>query len=209
MIGLIGKKIGMSQVFDENGRVIPVTILQAGPCVVVQKKIEQRDGYNAIQLGFEEVKESRVSKPLLGHFKKRNIKPRKLLKEIRVDDTSKFKEGEEIKVDVFSDAKYVHVEGISKGGGFTGVMKRWGFSGMSATHGTHKKHRHPGAIGQSAFPGRVFKGMKMAGRKGNKKVTTKNLAVIDIDSGKNMLVVKGSVPGVKGSTVVIYSGEEK
>jgi large subunit ribosomal protein L3 len=205
MIGLIGKKIGMTQIFNEKGEVIPVTVLQAGPCTVVQKKVKEKDGYDAIQLGFEDTKENRANKPLLGHFKKSGLKPKKILREIRVEDVDKFKESDEIKVDIFSNSKYVNIQGLSKGKGFTGVMKRWGFAGMPATHGTHKKHRHPGSIGQSAFPGRVFKGLKMAGRTGNKKVTVRKLAVAGVDPEKNILMVKGAVPGSRGSTLLIYS----
>lgn len=205
MIGLIGRKIGMTQIFNEDGDIVPVTVLQAGPCKVVQKKIKEKDGYDAIQLGFEQTSEKKTSKPLAGHFKKAGIEPQKILREIRVDEIDKFKENDEIKVDIFSDSKYVDIQAVSKGKGFTGVMKRWGFSGMPASHGTHRKHRHPGSIGHSAYPGRVFKGKKMAGRVGNSNVTIKNLSVVAIEQDKNILLVKGSVPGPRGSTLLIYS----
>ncbi len=205
MIGLIGKKIGMTQIFNEEGKVIPVTVIQAGPCTIVQKKVKEKDGYNAIQLGFEEMKERKANKPFLGHFKKKGLKPKKILREIRVDDISKFKESDEIKVDIFSNSKYVNIQGISKGKGFMGVMKRWGFKGMPASHGTHRKHRHPGAIGQRTYPGRVFKGKKMGGRTGNETITVKKLSVVGVDSEKNILMVKGSVPGSRGTTLMIYS----
>jgi large subunit ribosomal protein L3 len=205
MIGIIGKKIGMTQIFNEDGDIVPVTVLQAGPCRVVQKKLKERDGYNAVQLGFENVNEEKAKKPLAGHFKKAGVEPQKILKEIKVDEIDKFRENDEIKVDIFSDSKYVNIQALSKGKGFTGVMKRWGFSGMPASHGTHRKHRHPGSIGQSAYPGRVFKGKKMAGRVGNDQVTVRNLSVVGIEPDKNILLVKGSIPGARGSTLLIYS----
>ena len=209
MIGLIGKKIGMTQIFNEEGKIIPVTVLQVGPCTVVQKKIKEKDGYNAIQLGFEEMKENRANKPFLGHFKKMGLKPQKILREIRVDDVGKFKECDEIKVDIFSNSKYVNIQGISKGKGFMGVMKRWGFKGMPASHGTHRKHRHPGAIGQRTYPGRVLKGKKMGGKTGNETITVKKLAVVGIDAEKNILLVKGAVPGSRGSTLMVYSDDRR
>jgi len=205
MIELIGKKIGMTQTFEDKGKVMPVTVIQVGPCVVVQKKLKEECGYDAIQLGFEETKENRLNKPLLGHFRKFKLKPMKVLQEVRVDDVNKFKEGTEIKVDVFSEAKQVDVSGISKGKGFTGVVKRHGFSGLSASHGTHGKHRSGGSIGASAFPARVLKGRKMPGRKGNEKVTVKNLGIIKIIPEQNLLLVKGAVPGAKGSYVTVIA----
>ena len=205
MISLIGKKIGMTQIFNEEGEMVPVTIIKAGPCRVVQKKTEEKDGYNAVQLGFEDMKESRASKPLLGHFKKAGLKPMKILEEIKVDDINRFKECDEIKVNVFSSSKYVDIQGVTKGKGFTGVMKRWGFKGMSASHGTHKKHRHPGAIGQCTYPGRIFLGKKMGGRTGNEKITVKKLSVVGIDSEKDILLIRGSVPGSPGSALLISS----
>ena len=203
MIGLIGKKMGMTQTFEDGGRVMPVTVIEAGPCVVVQKKVSADCGYDAIQLGFEGTKPNKINKSLSGHFKKFKLKPMKMLSELRVDDVNSFKEGAEIKVDIFSDSKYVDISGISKGKGFTGVMKRHGFSGLGASHGVHGKHRSPGSIGASAFPARVFKGMKMAGRKGNEKVTVKHLRVVEIIPEQNLLLVKGAVPGAKGSYVMI------
>ncbi|MBU0533290.1 MAG: 50S ribosomal protein L3 [Candidatus Omnitrophica bacterium] len=205
MIGLIGKKVGMTQIFSEEGKVIPVTVIKAGPCKVVQKKTKAKDGYDAIQLGFGEVKESRASKPCIGHFKKIGLKPMEILEEIRIEDLSKFKECDEIKVDIFSNSKFVNVQGITKGKGFMGVMKRWGFKGMPASHGTHRKHRHPGSIGQHTDPGRVFKGKKMGGKTGNEKITVKKLSVAGIDLEKNILLVKGSVPGSRGSALFIFS----
>ncbi len=209
MIGLIGKKVGMTQIFNEDGKVIPVTVIKAGPCKVVQKKIKEKDGYNAIQLGFEDMKENRATKPIFGHFKKFGLKPMKILEEIRIEDISKFKECDEIKVNIFSNSKYVNIQGISKGKGFMGVMKRWGFKGMPASHGTHRKHRHPGAIGQRTYPGRVFLGKKMGGKTGNEKITVKRLSVVGIDSEKDILLVKGSVPGSRGSALLIVSYEGK
>jgi len=205
MMGLIGKKIGMTQIFDEGGKVIPVTVIKAGPCKVVQRKTKEKDGYNAIQLGFGEVKENRASKPYIGHFKKIGLKPMEILEEIRLEDISKFKECDEIKVDIFSDSRFVNIQGITKGKGSMGVMKRWKFAGMPASHGTHKKHRHPGAIGQHTYPGRVFKGKKMGGKTGNEQITVKKLSVAGIDSEKDILLVKGSVPGSRGSALFIFS----
>ncbi len=206
-MGLIGKKIGMTQIFNEEGKVIPVTVIKAGPCKVVQKKTKEKDGYNAIQLGFGQVKEKRASKPDLGHFKKVGLQAMEILKELRLEDTSNFKECDEIKVDVFEGLNFVNIQGFTKGKGFMGVMKRWGFAGMPASHGTHKKHRHPGSIGQCTYPGRVFKGKKMGGKTGNEKITVKKLSVAGIDLEKDILLVKGSVPGSRGSALFIFSEE--
>ncbi|MDD5454463.1 MAG: 50S ribosomal protein L3 [Candidatus Ratteibacteria bacterium] len=208
MMGLIGKKIGMTQIFNEEGKIIPVTVIKAGPCKVVQKKTKERDGYNAIQLGFGEVRENRANKPYLGHFKKVGLKPMEILEEVRLEDVSNFKECDEIKVDIFSNSQYVNIRGITKGKGFMGVMRRWGFKGMSASHGTHRKHRHPGAIGQRTYPGRVFLGKKMGGKTGNEKITVKKLSVAGIDPAKDMLLVRGSVPGSSGSALFIFSDLE-
>ncbi len=205
MIGLIGKKIGMTQIFDNEGKIIPVTAIQAGPCKVVQKKTKEKDGYNAIQLGFGQVKEKRANKPYLGHFKKVGLQPMEILEEVRLEDVSNFKECDEIKVDVFTGLEFVNIQGFTKGKGFMGVMRRWGFKGMPASHGTHRKHRHPGAIGQRTYPGRVFLGHRMGGRTGNEKITVKKLSVAGIDLEKDILLVKGSVPGSRGSAVFIFS----
>lgn len=203
MMGLIGKKIGMTQLFDESGEVIPVTIIKAGPCPVVQKKAEERDGYKAIQLGFEDKKENRVIKPQRGHFAKAGVRPKRVLKEFRVDGLDNYDVGNEIKVDIFKEEDLVNITGISKGKGFTGVMKRWGFSGGPASHGAHKWHRRGGSIGSSADPSRVFKGKKMPGRVGAERVTCRNLKVVKVDLNQNLLLVKGAVPGNNGGYVFI------
>jgi len=203
MVGLIGKKLGMTQIFGEEGRVIPVTVIKAGPCVVVQKKTEEKDGYSAVQLGFEEIKEKNVTKPLLGHFKKHGVKPQRILREFRWENLDEVKEGDVIKVDILEGYKYVDVEGISKGKGFQGVVKRWGFGGGPASHGTKQWHRRPGAIGAHSWPGRVWKGKKMPGRTGGERVTVKNLEIVEIRKDSNLLLVKGAVPGHNGSYVII------
>ncbi len=203
IIGLIGKKIGMTQLFGGNGEVIPVTIIQAGPCPVVQKKARERDGYEAVQLGFEDKKEKRVNKPQRGHFAKAGVGPKRVLKEFRIDGFDDYSVGDEVKVDVLKEEDLVSITGISKGKGFAGVMKRWGFSGGPASHGAHKWHRRPGSIGSSAYPSRVFKGKKMAGRMGAERVTCRNLKVVKIDLNQNLLLVKGAVPGSNGGYVFI------
>lgn len=201
--GILGRKIGMTQIFDESGNAIPVTVIEAGPCPVVQVKTVENDGYNAVQLGFLEVKEKSVNKPLLGHFRKAGVKPTRYLREIRADDVSDVKPGDVIDVSIFSEGDLVDVTGWSKGRGFAGVMKRWGFHGSRASHGAEKDHRHPGSIGSSTFPARVVKGKKMAGRYGGERVTVKNLLVVKVDPENNMLVVKGSVPGPPNGLLII------
>ena len=203
MIGLIGKKTGMTQVFGEGGEVIPVTIIKAGPCSIVQKKTEEKDGYHALQLGFEDVKESRVNKPRLGHFVKAGTKPKRILKEFRADSLDEYKVGGEITVDFFKEKELVNITGTSKGKGFAGVMKKWNFSGGPASHGAHKMHRGGGSIGASAYPSRVFKGMKMAGRMGTERTTCRNLEIIKIDQEENLLLIKGAVPGSKAGYLLI------
>ena len=204
MIGLIGEKIGMTQLFGEKGEVIPVTIIKVGPCSVVQKKTEEKDGYKAIQLGFENRKESEVNKPRRGHFVKAGVDPKKVLKEFRVDVLDDYTVGDEIKVDIFKEESVVKIAGISKGKGFTGVMKRWGFSGGPASHGAHKWHRRGGSIGSSADPSRVFKDKKMSGRAGGERITCRNLKVFKVDPEQNLLLVKGAVPGRNGGYVFIF-----
>ncbi len=200
--------MGMTQVFSKEGIVIPVTIIKTGPCVVVQKKTKEKDGYNALQLGFEEVEEKKVNKPLLGHFKKAGVKPVKILHEFRWENVENYKEGDLITVDIIKGYKFVDVEGTSKGKGFAGVMKRWGFSGGPASHGAHGWHRRPGSIGASSWPSRVFKGKKMPGRKGGEKVTVKRLEIVEIDEEKGLLLVKGAVPGHRGSYVFIKNPQK-
>lgn len=202
--GIIGKKIGMTQVFEEDGRVSPVTVIQAGPCVVVQKKTVETDGYNAVQLGFVEPRsKNKTSKALAGHFAKANAEPVKCVKEIRGDENDQNLElGQEVKVDVLRDVNKVDVTGVSKGKGFQGVIKRHGFSGGRATHGS-MFHRAPGSIGQSAWPSRVFAGTKMPGRMGGDNVTVKNLKIVRIIEDQNLLLIKGAVPGARSGYVVI------
>ncbi len=202
-LGILGRKLGMTQIFDSEGKVVPVTILEAGPCVVVQKKDINKDGYKAIQVGFGEVKPKKVNKPMEGHFKKAGVKPFKWLKEFKVDNVAEFEIGAEIKVDIFEPGEKVDVIGISKGKGTAGVMKKYGFSGGPASHGASKFHRKGSSIGASSFPGRVFKGKRMAGHMGLNRVTVKNLQVVDVDVQNNLLLIKGAVPGAKNSLVIV------
>jgi large subunit ribosomal protein L3 len=201
--GILGRKLGMTQVFDDANRVIPVTVIEAGPCRVVQLRTPERDGYAAVQLAFGETKASRLSKPELGHLKAADAGPTKYLAELRVDDLAGFELGQILKADVFGAGERVDVTGISKGHGFSGVMKRHNFSGQGASHGNHKKHRAPGAIGACATPARVFKGVRMAGQYGNSKVTTLNLEVVEGDAERNLLLIKGAVPGPTGGLVFV------
>ncbi len=199
---LIGKKVGMTQVFDEKGNVVPVTVIEAGPCSVVQVKTEETDGYNAIQLGFGSVKERKVNKPVKGHFAKAKVTPMKHLREFRVDDVSSVKVGDEIKADAFASGDSVDIQGITKGKGFQGVIKRHGQSRGPMGHGS-MYHRRPGSMGPTSTPGRVFKGKKLPGHMGVDTVTIQNLQVVAVDLDKNALLVKGSVPGNKGSILKI------
>jgi len=203
MPGLIGKKIGMTTIFSEKGKNIPCTILEVGPCRVTQIKTEQVDGYNAIQLGFSEQKESKVSKAALGHFKKANSSPLRKVVEFEAD-FDEVSLGDTLNVELFAEGEYVSVSGTSKGKGFQGVVKRYNFRGVGdATHGQHNRLRAPGSIGAASYPARVFKGMRMAGQMGNAKVTVDNLQVLKIMADKNMMVVKGAVPGAKNSFITI------
>lgn len=202
MKGLIGKKLGTTQIFDEQGQLVPVTVLQVGPCQITQIKKVETDGYSAVQLGFEDKKEKRVTKPLIGHFKKAGVKPKKYLAEVRVEDLNAYKVGDELKVDIFSATEKVNVTAKSKGRGFSGVVKRWGFRGGPGSHGAHF-HRAPGSIGASATPSRVAKGKKMPGRYGYQQVTTRNLKVVKVDPENNLLLVKGAVPGANGTIVKV------
>jgi large subunit ribosomal protein L3 len=201
--GILGRKLGMTQVWDADGRMVPVTVIQAGPCRVVQIKTPERDGYAAVQLAFGETKASRLTKPELGHLKAADAPPSKTLVELRVDDLSGFELGQVIKADVFGAGELVDATGISKGRGFSGVMQRHNFSGQGASHGNHKKHRAPGAVGACATPARVFKGLRMAGQYGNNKVTTLNLSVVEGDAERNLILVKGAVPGANGGLVFL------
>ena len=201
--GLIGKKVGMTQCFDADGTVIPVTVIMAGPCTVIQRKKRERDGYQTLQLGLmEERAVKKATKPVVGHFQKAGVPPTKTLREFRFDLQSDVKEGDQFFVDIFQEGEKVHVVGMSKGKGFAGVIKRWGFKGGKRTHGS-MFHRKPGSIGASAYPSRVVKGKKLPGHLGQNRTTTKNLTVIQSDKENNLLVVKGAVPGGKGGYLLI------
>lgn len=207
--GIIGKKIGMTQIFDEEGNVIPVTVIKAGPCTVIQKKTKDRDGYEALQLGLvEEKPKKHPNKPELGHFKKSGSPVLRVLKEVKYKGPVDLKEGDQILVDIFEVGEKVHVVGISKGKGFQGVVKRHGFAGGDAAHGS-MFHRAPGSIGASSFPSRVIKGMRMGGRMGGDRVTVRNLKVVQIDKENHLLVVKGAVPGANGGIVLIKKSSFK
>ena len=195
MKGIIGKKLGMTTVFGEDGQSLPVTLIEAGPCKVIQVKTPDRDGYKALQLGFEPVKEKRVNKPLLGHFKRAGTGPFRVLREFRDWGEGELEVGAEVKVDIFSPGELVDVIGISKGKGFTGVVKRHGFRGGPKTHGQSDRYRAPGSIGASSNPSRVFKGTRMAGRVGGGRVTVRNLELVKVDAQRNLLAIKGSLPG--------------
>jgi large subunit ribosomal protein L3 len=199
---LIGKKLGMTQMFEESGNVAPVSVIQAGPCPIIQVKTVEKDGYSAIQIGFGEIKHKRVPKPLKGHFKKAGTEPCRVLEEVRVDDASGFKVGESIDVKIFEGAEKVHVVGVSKGRGFAGTTKRHGFQRGPETHGS-KSIREPGSVGMCATPSRIFKGKRLPGRLGGERATVRNLKVVQIDSANNLLFVKGAVPGANDGIVVI------
>lgn len=203
MPGLLGKKIGMISVFSAEGKNIPCTVIEAGPCAVTQVKTIEKDGYEAVQVGFQDQKESRVSQPLLGHFKKAGVAPKKHLAEFKNFDAA-LNVGDVVTVDLFADAAYVTVIGTSKGRGFQGVVKRHGFGGVGqATHGQHNRARKPGSIGACSYPAKVFKGLRMGGQMGNARVTTHNLQVLKVIPEHNLLVIKGSVPGYNGSIVIV------
>ena len=201
MIGLIGKKLGMTQVFGKNGEIIPVTVIQAGPCQVIHRKNKKKHGYDAVQLGFEKVDDKKTNKPLQGHFKKHNSPFYRHLKEFRLKMYKDIEEGEIFDVSMFTENEILQITGTSKGKGFQGVMKRHGFHGFKATHGVHESYRGPGSIGQCATPARVFKGKKLPGHQGMEKVSVLNCQVIKIDLEKNLVLVKGAVPGHRNSIV--------
>lgn len=201
--GLLGEKLGMTQVFDENNRIVPVTVVKAGPNVVTQVRTPEKDGYSAVQLAFGAVDPRKVTKPLAGHYKKASVTPRRHTVELRTTDATEYTTGQELAADVFVAGQKVDVVGTSKGKGTAGVMKRHGFHGLGAGHGTQRKHRAPGSIGGCATPGRVFKGMKMAGRMGNSRTTTMNLIVHRVDADKGLILIKGAIPGPKGGLVLI------
>ena len=200
---LIGKKIGMTQIFDEKGKVVPVTVVEAGPCVVSQLKTVETDGYTAVQMGFGDIKPKHVTKPLQGHFKKADVAPKRVLKEFRFDDCSAYELGQIIKADVFETGNKVDVTGKSKGKGYAGVIKRWNFSRLKESHGTGPNARHGGSMGACSSPSRVWNGKKMAGHLGAEKVTVQNLTVVKIDAENNLLAIKGAVPGPNGGYVVV------
>ena len=201
--GLIGKKIGMTQIFDEAGNVVPVTVVEAGPCTVTQIKTMENDGYEAIQVGFGDVKVSRVNKPMKGHFDKADVAPKKTLKEFRLDSIDGIEVGNILKADTFEVGEVVDVKGTSKGHGTAGAIKRWNFSRLRMTHGTGPNHRHAGSLGACSSPSRVFKGKKMAGHYGHETVTVQNLTVVKVDAESNLIAIKGAIPGPKGGIVVI------
>jgi len=212
MIGLIGRKLGMTQIPTKDGSMTAVTVIEAGPCYVLQGKTTERDGYNALKLGFGEIKARKLNKPILGELKKifgeKESYPALVIKEIRTEDAQNFKPGQELKVDIFQEGEKIDVTGISKGKGFQGVMKRWGFSGGPKSHGS-KFHRKPGSIGQHTEPARVWKGKKMPGHAGMKRVTVKNLEIVKIYPEKNLVLVKGAIPGPNGGIVVLKKAKER
>ncbi|MFI5062407.1 MAG: 50S ribosomal protein L3 [Streptosporangiales bacterium] len=203
--GVLGTKLGMSQVFDDEGRMVPVTVVEAGPCVVTAVRTPDANGYAAVQLGYGEIDPRRVTKPVAGHFAKASVTPRRYLAELRTDDATDYTLGQEVTVETFSPGDLVDVSGKSKGKGFAGVMKRHGFKGLSASHGTQRKHRSPGSIGGCATPGRVFKGVRMAGRMGGVRTTTPSLTVQAVDAGRGLLLIRGAVPGPKGGLIFVRS----
>jgi large subunit ribosomal protein L3 len=203
--GILGTKLGMTQVFDENNRVVPVTVVQAGPNVVTQVRTPDNDGYKAVQLAYGAIDPRKVNKPRTGHFGKAGTTPRRHVVELRTSDAGEYTVGQEITASVFDAGSVVDVVGTSKGKGTAGVMKRHGFKGLGASHGTQRKHRSPGSIGGCATPGRVFKGVRMAGRMGNARITTQNLTVHRVDTDNGLLLIKGAVPGPRGGLVVVKS----
>lgn len=207
--GILGTKLGMTQLWDENNKVVPVTVIQAGPCVVTQVRTPEKDGYNAVQLGFGAIASRKVTKPTQGHFDKAGVTPRRHLLELRTANASEFTLGQELTAELFAGGEVVDVTGTTKGKGTAGVMKRHGFGGLKSSHGVHRKHRAPGSIGGCSTPGRVFKGLRMAGRMGNAKVTVQNLKIHAVDAERGLLLVRGAVPGNNGSLVVVRSAAKK
>jgi len=205
MTGILGTKLGMTQVFDETGQVVPVTVVQAGPCVVTAVRTPDNDGYSAVQIGFGEINPRKVTKPVAGLFEKAGVTPRRYVAEIRTEGASEYTLGQELTAELFAAGQRVDVTGKSKGKGTAGVMKRHGFRGLSSSHGTQRKHRSPGSIGACATPARVFKGVRMAGRMGAERTTVQSLTVHAVDGDKNLLLIKGAVPGPRGGLVVVRS----
>ena len=205
MKAIIGKKVGMSQIFDENGKVIPVTVIEAGPCVVVQKKTAEKDGYNAVQLGYEDIPERKLTKPEMGHLNKAGVAPKKYLREFDLENAAELNAGDIIKADTFKKGDFVDVTGTTKGKGFAGTIKRWGFKSYRRTHGSHKNERRPGSVGACATPSRILKGKRMAGRMGHVTNTALNLTIVSSDVENGVLAIKGAIPGPKGSIVLVRS----
>ena len=203
--GLLGKKLGMTQLFDEAGKIIPVTVVEAGPCVVVQKKTVENDGYEAVQVGFADIKEKNVNKPMKGHFEKAGVAAKRFLKEFKLEDAASMNVGDEIKADVFAEGEKVDITGTSKGHGFAGAIKRHNQHRLKETHGTGPVHRHAGSMGACSDPSRVFKGKKLPGHMGCETVTIQNLDVVCVDVEKNLLLVRGAIPGPKGGLVIVKS----
>ncbi len=201
--GVLGTKLGMTQVFADDGRIVPVTVVAAGPCVVTAVRTPDADGYSAVQLGFGEIDPRRVTKPVAGHFAKAGVTPRRYLVEVRTDDAASYTLGQEVTAETFAAGELVDVTATSKGKGFAGVVKRHGFKGLSSSHGTKRKHRAPGSIGGCAYPGHVFKGVRMAGRMGGERTTTANLTLHRVDADRGLLLIKGAVPGAAGSLVLV------
>jgi large subunit ribosomal protein L3 len=201
--GVLGTKLGMTQVFADDGRIVPVTVIAAGPCVVTAVRTPEPDGYSAVQLGFGEIDPRKVTKPVAGHFAKAGVTPRRYLVEVRTDDAASYTLGQEVTAETFAAGELIDVTATSKGKGFAGVVKRHGFKGLSSSHGTKRKHRAPGSIGGCAYPGRVFKGVRMAGRMGGERTTTANLTVHGVDTDRGLLLIKGAVPGAAGSLVLV------
>ena len=206
--GIIGKKIGMTQIFDENGKIVPVTVVEAGPCVVVQKKTEQNDGYEAIQVGFGDAKPHKVSKPMKGHFEKADVAAKRTLREFRMDDCSVFNVGDVIKADAFEVGDMIDVTGTSKGKGFAGAIKRHGNHSLRASHGTGPVARQAGSMGAISDPSRIFKGKGMAGHMGHERVTVQNLEVVKVDAENNLIAIRGAIPGPKGGVVIISDSKK-
>src|SRR5450631_1551493 len=209
MKGILGTKLGMTQVFDESGQVTPVTVVRAGPCVVTAVRTPDRDGYSAVQFGYGEIDPRKVNKPLAGIFAEAGVTPRRYLAELRTDDASEYQVGQEVTAEVFEAGQLVDATGTSKGKVTAGVMKRHGFKGLSSSHGVEKKHRSPGSIGGCATPGRVFKGVKMAGRMGNERSTTDNLVIHAVDAERGLLLVRGAIPGPDGGLVLVRSASKR
>lgn len=207
--GIIGRKLGVTQLIAESGEMVPVTVVEAGPCKIVQKKTAETDGYGAVQLGYGEKKVQTVNRPQKGHFNKADVAPMRHLREIRTENPDEFEIGQDVTVDIFSEGEEVDISGVSKGKGTAGVMKRWGFGGQRASHGAEKVHRKPGSIGMAADPSRVLKGKKMSGRLGNRKVTVQNLTIVQVRKEDNVLLIKGAVPGHKNGLLIIKKAVKK